>query len=68
LGFEIVIGGGSGDGGCEGQGGANGLGLPMTSSWFGGVALYFALLWCSICGICESWARWLVGGERHSIA
>jgi hypothetical protein len=27
----------------------------MTSSWFGGVAQHVALLWCSICGICESW-------------
>jgi hypothetical protein len=31
-------------GGCEGRGGADKLGLSMTSSWFGGVALYVALL------------------------
>jgi hypothetical protein len=40
----------------------------MASSWFGGVALYVASLWCSICGICKSWARWLASGERRSIA
>jgi len=29
---------------CERRGGADGLELSMTSSWFGGVALYVALL------------------------